>query len=341
MWVGLLLIVALVVLCVYGAFVGAVSAKAFFNSAVMQVFWVLLLFALVVAPFTFRGIGQRPSLALIHIGGILILAGSIWSSEPAHNIRSKLLGSGKLAAGRMVALKGETVNEVFYPDATLLRELPKEVDLNDLYVTLPFSLQLEDSGIEYYQPGHLWIESDRGRRFHLTAEPGASITLPRDLGTVQVVKTFENVKISLKDDKIVALDVPAEGFNPAVQIRISRPDGSVSTEYVFARFKDRRWQGPLSFIYRKDIRDYVAYVKVIRDQEVAKLKRIEVNKPLHYGGYYFCLSRLDDKLNAALLSVVSDSGLSTVFAGYFTLCVGLFWQLWLRNLFLRRKSKAE
>ena len=84
----------------------------------------------------------------------------------------------------------------------------------------------------------------------------------------------------------------------------------------------------------------VSDIKVIEDDMVVAGKNIEVNKPLHYGGYYFYQFSYDDKAGQyTVLSVASDSGLGLVFGGYLFLTVGVFWQLWSRkNLFAQRND---
>jgi len=78
------------------------------------------------------------------------------------------------------------------------------------------------------------------------------------------------------------------------------------------------------------VKDYLSNIKVIENGKVVAAKNIEVNKPLHYGGYYF-LQYDHGQRNGnpyIVLDVVSDSGIGLVFGGYIFLCIGLFWQLW-------------
>ena len=86
---------------------------------------------------------------------------------------------------------------------------------------------------------------------------------------------------------------------------------------------------------------YISDLKVIVDGKVAAEKSIEVNKPLHYGGYHFYQSSYDDKEGLyTVLSVTSDTGLYLVYAGYLMLSVGVFWHFWLRKAFKTTKASG-
>jgi cytochrome c biogenesis protein ResB len=86
--------------------------------------------------------------------------------------------------------------------------------------------------------------------------------------------------------------------------------------------------------YQRVISDYVSELQIIRDNEVAAEKNVEVNHPLHFGGYHFYQHWYDDQAGQyTILMVVSDSGLNIVYAGYFMLCIGVFWHFWMRHLF--------
>ena len=69
-------------------------------------------------------------------------------------------------------------------------------------------------------------------------------------------------------------------------------------------------------------------------------KSIEVNKPLHYGGYLFYQQGYDgDAGRYTVLGVTSDKGLGIVFLGYILLCTGVFWHFWLRHIFGDREME--
>lgn len=225
MWLALGLILALTALSVYGAFIGAEQAKELFNSLPMQMFWFLVAVALLASLVLFPSLIKRPSLLLIHLGCVAILAGSIWASETGHAMQKRLFGSDKLRCGRMLVYEHHKINQVLMSGHHGLFQLP-------------FEIGLDGFRIDYYD------------------SPSA--------GGQQTPKEF---------------------------------------------FSD---------------------ISVIENDRVVRKQTIEVNKPLHYGGYYFYQQSFDQKDGKyTILSVVSDNGLYTVFAGYALLTAGLFGRCWL------------
>jgi len=87
------------------------------------------------------------------------------------------------------------------------------------------------------------------------------------------------------------------------------------------------------------VRDYISNVIVIKNGQMVAYKNIEVNHPLHYGGYYFYQQSYDTQEGQyTILQVVSDSGLSIVYSGYLMLGIGVFWHFWFRHLLRRSKD---
>ncbi len=84
---------------------------------------------------------------------------------------------------------------------------------------------------------------------------------------------------------------------------------------------------------RGAVRDYISSLAVIEKDEIVAEKDVEVNHPLHYGGYYFYQYSYDTQAGQySVLMVVSDTGLGLVYAGYVMLCVGVIWYFWLRDI---------
>jgi hypothetical protein len=72
-------------------------------------------------------------------------------------------------------------------------------------------------------------------------------------------------------------------------------------------------------------------VEVLKDGKVVLRKVIEVNHPLHYGGYHFYQHSYDQQGGRyTVLSISSDSGLEVAWAGFILLGGGAFWQMWVR-----------
>jgi hypothetical protein len=139
-WLALALIVLLIILSVYSAFIGSERAKELFNSVPMQIFWFLITIGLIGALILFPSLAKRPSLFLIHLGCISILLGSISASETGHRMYQQLFKKYKMRSGRMLIYEGHKTNKVIISDHQGIYELP-------------FELGLDDFRVEYYEPG--------------------------------------------------------------------------------------------------------------------------------------------------------------------------------------------
>jgi cytochrome c biogenesis protein ResB len=93
--------------------------------------------------------------------------------------------------------------------------------------------------------------------------------------------------------------------------------------------------------YHRTISDYISEIEIVENDKVVGAKDVEVNHPLHFGGYHFYQSSYDDKAERyTVLSVHADTGLFVVYAGYWLLCLGIIWHLWLRHVLARIRSKS-
>ena len=80
-------------------------------------------------------------------------------------------------------------------------------------------------------------------------------------------------------------------------------------------------------------KDYISKVDVIKNGDVIQSANIEVNYPLHIGGFHFYQSGYDvEQHQYTILKVVSDAGLNVVLGGYAVLCIGIFWYFWFVRL---------
>jgi len=327
MWVGLLLIIVLIALSIYGAFIGTERAEQLFNQPPLVVYWTALAMLLIIGIAAFRRLLRVPGLLLIHAGCVLILAGGMWGSRAGHNLQKKLFGIDKIRSGRMAIYEGSSNNHVALDGTREQKELP-------------FSLKLKDFRIEYYQPVYLQIETRQGRQWKLPVEVGKEFPLSEEAGTIKIVKEYENLKIGMEEGKSVFFDDPSPGSNPALEVQITEPGGQTSTQYVFELFPGHsHGQDKFLLSYHRVISDYISELQIIEGDKVVAEKDIEVNHPLRFGGYHFYQSSYDDKAGQyTVLQVVSDTGLYVVYAGYWMLCLGVIWHLWLRHIFSRFKT---
>jgi hypothetical protein len=327
LWAGLILILLLIVFSIYGAFIGAESAKEFFNSIPLAVYWLVFAILLISAIALFRRLLCFRGLFLIHLGCIIILAGGIIGSQTGFRIQDKLFGTDTIHAGQMIINKGTTERAVEQEDG--------------ITKTLPFAVKLVDFKIEYYQPGQLIIRTQKGEGFKIPAQEGQKYVLGDDLGSVEIVRQFENFKLTREGDKRIAIEDVNGGPNPALELLLKNSDGSEKTRYVFERFAGHsNPDDAMLFSYRRAVRAYISDVEVVKDNKVVMRKSVEVNKPLHYGGYLFYQQGYDnDAGRYTILGVTNDKGLGVVFLGYILLCAGVFWHFWLRHLFGDREME--
>jgi hypothetical protein len=330
LWAAMIAIALLIVFSIYGAFLGADRARAFFNSLPAAVYWFALV-ALLIAGFgLFRRLLCIPALLLMHMGCIFILAGGMWGSPGGQQLQERLLGRQQIQEGQMPILEGTAENRVRVTDSN---EIPE----------LPFFVRLRDFRMEYYTPGLLLIQSQAGQFWKLPAEAGQTLDLGNDLGRLTVQRVFRNFKISLNGDERVAVDAPG-GSNPAIEVTVRKPDGTEASRYVFAEFPGHPRPGdPLAMQYQRMVRDYISELEIVKDGQVVKQKDIEVNHPLHYAGYHFYQQSYGQNEfgEYTILTVVSDSGLKTVFIGYALLIAGVCWHFWGRRAMTLARNHAS
>jgi hypothetical protein len=321
LWVALIAVILLALLSIYGAFMGAERAQAFFNSLPLATYWLALIALIGVGIVIFRQLLRVPSLLLMHFGSVLVLIGALWGSNGGHAVAKQLFGIDKIPEGQMGILEQTQENRVVFADSNSIRELP-------------FFVRLQAFRMEYYEPGQLVIWSRDGHRWSLPAEAGQTLSLGEGLGTVTIRRVFENFKIDIQGDEPVAYDEP-DGSNPALEVSIETPGAAPGKRYVFERMPGHgNPNDPLSMNYSRMVSDYISELEIVKDGQVVAAKDIEVNHPLHYGGYHlYQHSYGEDTLGRyTVLMVVSDSGLSLVYGGYVMLIAGVFWRFWGRRI---------
>lgn len=329
LWAALALIVSFIILSIYGAFLGAARAKGFFNSIPLGIYWLALAVLLIIAIATFRRLLRVPGLLLTHLGCVLVLAGAIWGSERGHSLQKRLFGLDKIPQGQMIIFEGTSERNV-------------KLEANQQVKELPFWIKLKDFRLEHYEPGYLIVQTRGQERWRLPVEVGTEQSLGPGFGSIMITKRFENFKITFEDNKAIAVDSPQPGSNPAMEVQITDPNGAVTTKYVFERFGGHfHPEDRLLLSYHRIISEFISDIQIIKDGKVLAEESLEVNHPVHFGGYHFYQHAYDDKAGEyTILMVTSDTGLRMVYLGYLMLCVGVFGQFWVRRI-LRKSSKKE
>lgn len=335
MWLSLTLIIVLTILSVYGAFIGADRAQGFFNSAPSVIYWVILAATLIAGLVTFHRLIRVPALFLMHAGCVLVLVGGMLGSEKGY----KVSGNDKILKGQMQIYEGQTTNKVF-----VYKTDGDGADVKEL----PFSIRLNDFKIEYYEPKFEYLDYETAKGMQRVAvEIGREIDLGAEHGIAKITRKFRNLKVSMDGGKTRYYDDPSPNPNPALELQITKPDGQVASRIVYSLHPDFSHNpGGPKLMYSRSyspISDYISELEVIdANGKVLAKKDIEVNYPLQYGGYRFYQSGYDQEAaRYTVLQVVSDTGVMIVFAGYWALCIGVVWHMWLRHLFKNIGSKKQ
>ena len=359
MVLSLALILVWFALSVYGAFLGAAEARALVNRVPLAVYWIVLAAMLAAGVLLFPRLRRRPGLLAIHVGAVLVILGGMWGSEAGHRLQERLLGRDKLRMGQMVIYESLTENRVLPETAGLgyaldpndnavIYELDAArrpvlvADDDPRIFRLPFSVRLIDFRIEFYEPPRLLVDHGDEPGWSIQpVEPGMQYDLDGH-GTLTILDVYRNLRVGAEGEVI---DEAGPGWNPAVRVQIDLPDGTQQRRFVFARFAGHHGeQGPFRFRYVAEgmPKDYFSDLEVVEDGRVVLAKTIEVNDPLHYGGYHFYQSDYDHEGHAyTVLMVASDSGLICVWIGYALLAGGIILHMWLSPLLAARQKRSE
>ncbi len=320
---------ALAGMSVYGAFIGPYRAKLFFNSLPLTFFWSVLVVILFISLFFLGNPIRVPGLFLMNVAVICIIIGGISGSAGANKLMKKYLGIDKMQRGTLQIYKGQSQNFVFDAgEANSTQPSPA-------FKQLPFSIKLKDFRIVFFEPGTLYIETPQKQLWQIEAKEGAEQELGDNAGTIKVLKVFKNLQMTTENGKATAYDRPEAGFNAAVQIEYKTIFGSTIRKYIFERFENPLLPDDKIYISykRPGIKGFFSNIEIVKDGEVVSSGTIEVNKPLHYGGFNIYQFDYDGQAGQfTVLQVVSDTGLTIVYAGFALLALGAFRHFWFQNL---------
>ena len=326
---GLALILAMVILSVYGACLGAERAAIFFNSPAMLVFWSLLILVLIAGMVVFSGLRRSPFLFLMHAGCLLVLAAGGWNCRAARDAKKHIFHRTAISKALLKIYPQQTGDVVY------------SVGDNEFY-QLPFSIRLDDFSVYYYDLPYLLIKSTQSiEQWQIPLEVGKEHKLSDSFGSVCVNAVYKNMKINIEAGQTSAYEDPGPGSNPGCVLEFTTPDGVKTMQYVFANFPshinssgrfETEWVPP------RHISDYISKTTVIENQKPVGQKDIEVNKPLYFKGYHIYQHSWGTDRDGvySVLQIVSADGLSLVFAGFVFIAVGAAGHFW-KKLFIRPK----
>jgi hypothetical protein len=319
---------ALAGMSVYGAFIGPFGTKSFFNSPTLVFFWIIFVVIIFISLFLLANPFRSPGLFFMHAGIICIIIGSICGSANANKLMKKHLGIDRIHRGTTQIYKGQSQNFVFDADDS------NSTKPSPAFKQLPFSISLKNFRIDFYEPGILYIKTEQRMpwQWKMEARQGDEKQLGDTGGTIKILKVFKNYQM---DTNGTPVDRPQDGFNAAVKIEYNTVFGSSITKYIFEGFENPVLPDDKIFLSykRPGIKNLYSDIEIIKDGKTAAQGTIAVNKPFHYGGFYFYQFDYDGQTGQfTVLQVVSDTGLFIIYAGLLLLVLGAFWHFWFQNI---------
>ena len=353
LWGSVIGCLVLAVLSVIPTFLGSEAAKEWFLSPWGAAAWGLFALLTAIGIAAVSVLRRRLGLMAMHVGIVLVIVGAMWGSEWTHHVRRGVFrrgvfGSARIPSGYMFIGQGESSMEVFDENR---REIGR----------LPFDVSLEKFWIEYYdvapdEPWELTVWAAQG------GGPGRQ--MPQWVGRRVKWKKGEPIELPLCDVALVVTDVQLAQYGegpdapvlPEISVRLVR-EGAIIEQVLQPQPGRPELRLPLMALYADEeawneagrpwlrlqpptpaIKDFKSAL-VVRDgdRELAR-KTIEVNDPLHVGGYHLYQFSYDPEGGRyTVLLVVSDSGLSLVYAGFVLLIGGLVWHVFA----IRRSRRAS
>jgi len=320
----------LAALSVAGAFLGAERAALFFNSLPMIVVWIFLFVLLTAGLFAFPALRRRPASFALHLGCVLVIAGAMWGSPAARRLRAALRPDAPPADGFLLLKPGDTSDRL--TDSSLSVERGR----------LPFALRLDEFRIEHYPlDGDPWS---------LTA----GITVPGRGGVDWLIQPLawangdwlDLPQCDIRARLVAREDPSAPGASPVFRVELAR--GTDTVQRAIGGDPMRSFhQLPLAPLFPEaayanrsisllvsraepKVKDYFSRVTVLRDGKPDREFTIEVNRPLHVGGYHLYQHSCDHKGQTyTILHAVADDGLFLVYAGFLLLGIGICIHGWL------------
>ncbi len=340
----------LIALAIIGAFLGARSAARLFSSPPLVAFWAVFGVISVGAALS-RRIRRSPGLLALHVAPAVILVGGLIGSQHGHVFLREHMGTDKVREGYLLVTEGAQQRMV-RTEAGELRELP-------------FGIALRDFSVVRYPPEDL--------RWMLLAHPEGGVTPPAVLdwaigkplslaeGRLQVTvlaygDAAGGATVEAGEDDLPAM-VLSVWVNGAENRRRLQPDPEtrigVLRVPINAQAAEEEavpgFRGPTAWqLYlvepTRPVRSYRSRVAVMRNEEVVREATIEVNRPLHYGGYHLYQHSFGgEERRYTVLKVISDTGLAWVYAGYVLLLGGVFWWGWMAPAlaFFRKRRRQN
>jgi len=248
MWISLAAMAVLAVLSIIGAYRGAETAEAMFNSVPAIVYWIALALLLAAGFAVYPRLLKRPAGLAMHLGALLILAGGMWGSDLAHALRREWLGAEKVPGGFMAIPEGARENRLYDPkDRKILAELPFEVALRDFriehYATPGVRWHLAVVAPVYGGDGRIVDE----RQAEVPWEVGDTVPLPLTRAEVTVLAYLPRARPVYEEGAAPAVEIVEHSgkthrlpVEDGAEVTLTQPPMTVRVVRHFACLKVRR-----------------------------------------------------------------------------------------------------
>jgi hypothetical protein len=330
-WFVLALLFGWVGLSIFGAFLGADLARELFNSPPMIVFWAVLALTLAAGVAVSLVRWRGPGLPGMHLGLLLILAGTMISSGPGQRLAARWTGCARMPWSYLRLEEGQTTSTVH--DGSLLRELG----------SLPFSVRLDKFEVKYYplaaDPPALYfgtLEPEPGTLYFRWAtrplkwEPGRISGLP-DTPIRFRVRDFTREAEGAAISATVELTGRGRTRVHKMVCPAADPFVRLALRPIFPDLTNFPESASLLLVRPvPPVRSYSSRVTFLEGAG-EKPADIRVNHPARFSGYHIYQQAWDvDPKPHTVLLVVSDAGLNLVWAGFLLLGGGTVWRFWIR-----------
>ena len=124
----------------------------------------------------------------------------------------------------------------------------------------------------------------------------------------------------------------------------ARESGAVRLDFLYGNH-DEWLKGGAPRVFAADappIKEYTSDLVIREEGKVVARKTIEVNHPLHYGGYHFYQSSYDkDDLAYTSITIKSDAGWAVVLTGMVLLMLGAFIHFWFAPVWRAARRRGQ
>jgi len=220
LWLGLIFIVLLTGFSIYGAFLGAKDAKIFFNSIPLAVYWTVFGIIIAASLAVFPRMLKTPGLFAMHLGCVLIIAGSMWGSQAGHEVQRKYFGSDRIQSASMSIVESYDQDKVYVKVGSPVNQSLANIEIDGLVVEYSYDTQ----SIDFISDGEI-VRQER-------VIIGHKVDLGTGNSSIMPLRVIDNLGFKTIDAKEQAQEQPGGLSNPALEILYLDKEGAESKKIL-------------------------------------------------------------------------------------------------------------